>query len=126
MIKLKEYKDMTKKPYIYENNGNIKEIYDITNNKFQIGEIVKVVNDGQFYSTYKEMAIAMDISSKDWLQYDLYNGDIGSIVNVKIHESDSDIVYGVKINNSNKVALIGEDGLESMLLSILPDELFEI
>lgn len=99
------------------------------NNKFQIGEIVKVVNDGQFYSTYEEMSIAMNISSKDWLQYDLYNGDIGSIVNVKIHESGSDIVYGVKINNSNnsnKVALIGEDGLESMLLSILPDELFEI
>jgi len=117
--------NVSQKPYEYidSNGGTLKKIYDIVNNKFKIGDRVKVIDKGQFYSGYKQMIIAMGILEKDWMTCGLLNNDIGYIINVKSHEDIHDIIYGVKIND--KVALISEKGLKK-LQSLLPDRLFEI
>jgi len=136
-------KDKTKEPYKYYQKGVLKCIYDVTGNKFKIGDRVEVIDDGQFYSTYESMIVAMGISKKNWIQHGLSDGDIGHIINSKIHENHEDplqiygyrVIYGVKITNVaypdkkiniNKIALVGETGLKKLKNILLPDKLFEI
>lgn len=116
--------DKTKEPYVYETNyGAIKKIYSSINNKFQIGDKIKIIDRGQFYSSYKAMAISMKIEEKDWMQHGLKEGNTGYIMDVKTHEDKADIIYAVEIRK--KIALVSEEGLEK-IEELLPNRLFEI
>ena len=95
--------------YIYYNKKKERKIYGSLNGKFKIGDRVQVLNIGEVYSLYKEMANAMKIPLDKWGKYNLYNGDIGIVIARKIHAFDRCLLYGVKFND---VYIIGEDGLK--------------
>jgi ribosomal protein S17 len=122
--------DLKSKPYEYiTSRGDPKKIYNAVDNKFKIGDKVKIIDEGQFYSSYESMAIAMGIvDEENWMRHGLSKKHTGYVMDIKVHEDKfnnnlNDIIYGIEIGN--KIALIGECGLEKMK-NILPDRLFEI
>jgi len=55
----------------YRNN---KRIYGSLNGKFEVGDKVEVTSNGQVYSSYKEMAYAMEIPKDRWSKHELKEG----------------------------------------------------
>lgn len=114
--------------YVYRDNLNIEQkIYGSLYGKFEKGDRVKIVNNGWSYTTYRYMADAMNIPKERWNFGNVNNGDIGVVINRKIHANENDILYAVSFNG---IHIFGEKGLElvSRYITIekLEDEDFEL
>lgn len=80
------------------------------NKDFKIGDTVRVVDKGEQYSSYSEMATLMKLTN--WQNYDdLNKGDIGEVVAIRGHEiHNNTICIGIKIKGQDYI--INPDGLE--------------
>ena len=84
------------------------------NNKFNIGDIVKITNSVAFYSTYYKMAneMELDVWEENRMLPEDYETINWKVINVKKHLSSSDILYGIEDENKTCQYIIGEYGLE--------------
>ena len=90
--------------------------------KYNIGDIVKVVNYGCTYDAYGSLADKCDL--QNWVKYDIpKNGTIHKIL--KFHYEHGNI-YAIEDVKTKQQYLIGESGIKPSANIILPDELFEI
>jgi len=96
--------------------------------KFDINDIVRIVDKGEVYSTYTQMIQAMNLDYDKWLvckNCGITDLDCWKIAGIKYHDTVSGaIVCGIV--KDNRVYLIGEPGLELQCSKFLTDELFEI
>lgn len=108
-------------------NGYEKKIYGSLYGKFNISDTVKLIDTGQYYSSYNNMASAMNIPKERWNFESVKEGVVGVILNRKIHEDKGDILYAVEFNG---IHIFGEKGLELvsryMAIERLEDEDFEL
>ena len=78
-------------------------------NKFNIGDVIKVIDVAQSYTTYFEWAEQHNLS-----QYSLdslpFKGEEGIIVTKGYHENNVDFLYGIEINGRHYI--LSEKGLE--------------
>ena len=77
---------------------------------YQMGDIVRVTNTGQQYSTFDEMARIMNLTNWRKPKSSLNNGDIGEIIANNIHPNSHEKIYGIKVNNHDFI--IGIKGIE--------------
>lgn len=107
--------------------GESGKIYGSLNGKFEKGDKVKIINSGWSYSTYRHMADAMNIPKEKWNFGDIGKGDIGIVINRKVHGDKSNILYAVSFNG---IHIFGEGGLELvskyMAIKKLDDKDFEL
>ena len=88
-------------------------IYGSLNGKFEVGDTVEVIDQGEHYSSYELMANAMGILLPAWKRHAIKNGYIGEVISRKVHGDGNDILYGVQFSNSD-INIIGESGLKSV------------
>ena len=78
-------------------------------NKFNIGDVIKVIDVAQSYTTYFEWAEQHNLN-----QYSLdslpFKGEEGIIVTKGYHENNVDFLYGIEINGRHYI--LSEKGLE--------------
>lgn len=78
-------------------------------NKFNIGDVIKVIDVAQSYTTYFEWAEQHNLN-----QYSLdslpFKGEEGVIVTKGYHENNVDFLYGIEINGRHYI--LSEKGLE--------------
>jgi hypothetical protein len=81
--------------------------------KYLIGRKIIVVDDGQLYSSYEEMADKFKF--KNWVQDNhIRNGVVGKVVNVSAHGDDPyEIILGV-VSDKGGEFLIGVRGVEEI------------
>jgi len=85
------------------NDTRVKKIYGVNDlyTDFRIGDKVRILKTGGFYSSYSAMAGAMGLvhwNKGDWsLDYQELINCIGKIESLKIHESRNSIVAGVTL-----------------------------
>ena len=77
--------------------------------KFNIGDVIKVIDVAQSYTTYFEWAEQHNLN-----QYSLdslpFKGEEGIIVTKGYHENNVDFLYGIEINGRHYI--LSEKGLE--------------
>lgn len=77
--------------------------------KFNIGDVIKVIDVAQSYTTYFEWAEQHNLN-----QYSLdslpFKGEEGVIVTKGYHENNVDFLYGIEINGRHYI--LSEKGLE--------------
>lgn len=81
---------------------------------FNIGDEVKIINTGNIYSKYLEMAVMLSASYK-WQYgygYSPPGEKIGRILNFRRHPTGNDTVYLVYIPSLDREILIGELGIQ--------------
>lgn len=97
--------------------------------KFKPSQSVVVVNEGELYSTYCEMAESMELKKyvKDFGSYCI-SEEQGRIIAIRGHGSDGRVLYGVHLPRHNKDIIIGEPGIELCKKQpvMLPEELFQL
>ena len=91
-------------------------------NKYQVGDYVKIVNDGQTYSTYDSFfdEIRAPELKKEFCRtrskigWGTNNGDVGQILALGIHQRRDDILYVVLVDDKygGYLTLIGEKGIQ--------------
>ena len=76
--------------------------------KFYVGDKVRVVNNGNTYTLYREAANKLGLT--EWDRANLPNeGLIGTVVSTLIDPRE---IYGVTIDSTNQQYVMGDDGLE--------------
>lgn len=107
--------------------NNEKSIYGLLCGEFGIGDKVKIKDEGELYSSYTNMAKAMNIE-EEWRKLPSFDVDLknktGIVINRKIHEDKSNILYAVIIDNN--IYIFGEGGLKLINKSWFKDEDFII
>ena len=79
-------------------------------NKLKIGDKVKVVDTGCFYTTYYDMAKKMFLSR--WVdKKSLGKGAFATVIAMEDHGTENDIVIGIETSNLEQY-MIGYQGLE--------------
>lgn len=78
-------------------------------NKFNIGDVIKVIDVAQSYTTYFEWAEQHNLSLYSLNSLPL-KGEEGVIVTKGYHENNVDFLYGIEINGRHYI--LSEKGLE--------------
>ncbi len=96
--------------YYTENDYTIINFKDLIqeDNKFNKGDEVKIINKGENFSTYEEMA--QELSATKWEYNKSIKSLTGKIIDFAKHEHQDDIVY--LVDCGDREYLIGEDGLK--------------
>ena len=87
------------------------------NEDFKIGDTVRVVDKGEQYSSYSEMATLMKLQNWD-CSYEVRKGDIGEVVAIRKHTAwdhaawGGTICVGIRVKSTGRDHIIGSDGLE--------------
>jgi len=85
--------------------------------KFKVGDRVKVVNEGKGYSTYGRMADLMGLTMYEHGAF-AGDGDVGSVVAIRVHMSDSPILAGIRCGDQEYIV-----GVEGLKLAPEPEKL---
>lgn len=89
-------------------------------NKLKIGDKVKVIDTGCFYTTYYDMAKKMFLSR--WIERkSLINGAFATVIAMEDHCDQDDVVIGIETSNREQY-MIGFQGLELVSKSESTDE----
>lgn len=91
---------------------------------FNVGDIVKVINDGRLYTTYSAMADDMQLTN--WIHgrgYELgeehLEGTLARVIAVRNHdEIDGPVLLGIRILDTNHEYIICTDGVEHTEVAI--------
>jgi hypothetical protein len=113
--------------------GQVITIYEAENPKFQVGDMVRIVNSGYIYSAYRAAAIACGILTleenrklKLFVAGGHLDGETGTVVGSCRHESERKNLYGVHFPNGKSV-VVEQRGLQFISKSShIQEDLFEI
>lgn len=93
--------------------------------KFNNGELVKLVNSGKMYTTYRKMFERLGFSNK-YVNNTFKDGNVGQIFNIGYHLDHDYILYAIRDVNGNE-CLVEESGIERFTYKCkLPSFHFEI
>ncbi len=95
----------------------------------RVGDVVKIVEMGRLYSTYKDMAQIMKLKNFQYAFTPEYGVDaIGKVLKKREHEWNNQLLCGVRLFGVKRDIIIATQALKVIKFNnfFVPDEMFEI